>query len=54
MIGMAGAGVGVWGIYQWITAQGEMGRLEREVDGAGYVAVTPVRGGAAATLALSF
>ena len=54
MISMAGAGVGVWGIYQWITAQGEMGSLEREGDRAGYVSVIPVRGGAAATLALSF
>ena len=54
MISMAGAGVGVWGIYQWITAQGEMGSLEREGDRAGYVSVMPVRGGAAATLALSF
>ena len=54
MISMAGAGIGVWGIYQWITAQGEMGSLEREGDRAGYVSVIPVRGGAAATLALSF
>ena len=54
MISMAGAGVGVWGIYQWITAQGEMGSLEREGNRAGYVSVMPVRGGAAATLALSF
>ena len=54
MISMAGAGVGIWGIYQWITAQGEMGNLEREGDRAGYVSVIPVRGGAAATLALSF
>ena len=54
LISMAGAGVGVWDIYQWVTAQGEIGRLEREGDRAGYVSVTPVRGGAAATLALSF
>ena len=51
---MAGAGVGVWGIYQWVTAQGELGRLEREGERAGYVSVTPVRGGAAATLAFAF
>ena len=54
MIGIAGVGVGVWGVYQWITAQGDIGRLEREGDRAGYVSVTPVPGGAAATLALSF
>ena len=54
MIGIAGVGVGVWGVYQWITAHGDIGRLEREGDRAGYVSVTPVPGGAAATLALSF
>ena len=54
MVGMAGVGVGVWGVYQWITAQGDIGRLEQEGNRAGYVSVMPVRGGAAATLSLSF
>ena len=54
LIYLAGIGVGVYGVFQWINGHSEMGDVELDGERAGYVSVAPVRGGAVATLALSF
>ena len=54
MVTLAGLGAGVWGVFQWIGGHSEIGELELEGRREGYVSITPVPGGAAGTLALSF
>ena len=54
LISLAGLGVGVWGIFEWINGHSEMGDLELDGTRAGYVSVSPIRGGAVGTVALSF
>lgn len=54
LIGLAGLGVGVYGIFQWISGHSEMSDLRRDGERAGYVSVSPIRGGAVGTVALSF
>ena len=54
VIYLAGIGVGVWGIFEWINGHSEMGNIELDGERAGYVSVSPIRGGAVGTLALSF
>ena len=54
LISLAGLGVGVWGIFEWINGHSEMGDVELDGERAGYVSVSPIRGGAVGTLALSF
>ena len=53
-VSLAGLGVATWGVFQWINGHSEVGRLRDEGARAGYVSVSPVRGGAVGTLALSF
>ena len=54
LIMIAGWSAGGLGIFQWINRNGQIGELNRDGERAGYVSVTPVRGGAVGTLALSF
>ena len=54
LIGLAGIGVGIWGIFDWINGHSEVGELELDGSRAGYVSVSPIRGGAVGTVALSF
>lgn len=54
LLSLAGLGVGVWGIFEWINGHSDMGDLELEGTRAGYVSVSPIRGGAVGTVALSF
>lgn len=54
LISLAGLGVGVWGIFEWINGHSDMGDIELDGERAGYVSVSPIRGGAVGTLALSF
>ena len=54
LIYITGIGVGVWGVFQWINGHSEMGDLELDGERAGYVSVSPIRGGAVGTIALSF
>ena len=54
LINLVGAGVGSWGVFQWIVGHSEIGELELEGSREGYVSITPVPGGVAGTLALSF
>ena len=54
MISLAGLGVGIWGIFEWINGHSDMGDIELDGERAGYVSIAPVRGGAVANLALSF
>ncbi|MCY4509521.1 MAG: hypothetical protein OXG35_21535 [Acidobacteria bacterium] len=51
---LAGIGVGVWGIFEWINGHSDIGDIELDGRRAGYVSITPVAGGAAATLAFAF
>ena len=54
LLSLAGLGVGVWGIFEWINGHSDMGDLELDGTRAGYVSVSPIRGGAVGTVALSF
>ena len=54
LISLAGLGVGVWGIFEWINGHSDMGDIELDGERAGYVSVSPIRGGVVGTLALSF
>ena len=54
LITLAGLGVGVWGVFQWINGHSEIGELRLDGEREGYVSITPVPGGAAGTLAFSF
>ena len=54
LISLAGVGVGVWGVFQWINGHSEIGELQLNGEREGYVSITPVPGGAAGTLAFSF
>ena len=54
LISLGGLGVGVWGIFEWINGHSDMGDLELDGERAGYVSITPIRGGAVGTVALSF
>ena len=54
LLSLAGIGVGVWGIFEWINGHSEVGELELDGSRAGYVSVSPIRGGAVGTVALSF
>ena len=54
LIWLGGVGVGIWGILEWINGHSEVGELELDGSRAGYVSVSPIRGGAVGTVALSF
>ncbi len=54
LISLAGLGVGIWGIFDWINGHSDVGELELDGSRAGYVSVSPIRGGAVGTVALSF
>ena len=54
LLSLASAGVGVWGIFEWINGHSDMGDLELDGTRAGYVSISPIRGGAVGTVALSF
>ena len=54
LLSLASAGVGVWGIFEWINGHSDMGDLELDGTRAGYVSVMPIPGGAVGTIALSF
>ena len=54
LISLAGLGAGLWGIFEWINGHSDMGDLELDGARAGYVSVSPIRGGVVGTVALSF
>ena len=54
LISLAGLGAGLWGIFEWINGHSDIGDLELDGTRAGYVSVSPIRGGAVGTVALSF
>ena len=54
LISLAGLGAGLWGIFEWINGYSDIGDLELDGTRAGYVSVSPIRGGAVGTVALSF
>ena len=54
VVSLAGLGAGLWGIFEWINGHSDMGDLELDGARAGYVSVSPIRGGVVGTVALAF